>query len=219
MLDCALCESNAGLCAARPPPTVLNFFKPISNGTAKKSVQKRAHVQMTQKRALPQAAQQPLKRPCMNAHDPIDLVSSDKQPEMRAPTPPDYEADIASAPSNGHYRQHGQSHILSTADQWQHVHPDGLAGVSDGHVQDAALSSSVPVIAQTVQEEQVQRSNSSIDPSMAPVRRFKGVPYAPDAGSIQFLTNMGFTHEQATRALKVTQGNIERAANWLLSGM
>ena len=41
----------------------------------------------------------------------------------------------------------------------------------------------------------------------------------PDANSVAFLTNMGFGNDQAVRALKVTQGNIERAANWLLSGL
>ena len=60
---------------------------------------------------------------------------------------------------------------------------------------------------------------TGIQPSTAPVRRFKGVPYMPDANSVAFLTNMGFGNDQAVRALKVTQGNIERAANWLLSGL
>ena len=66
----------------------------------------------------------------------------------------------------------------------------------------------------------MQRADSNnSNPSVAPVRRFRGVPYAPDAASTGFLTSMGFSHDQAVRALKVTQGNIERAANWLLSGM
>lgn len=60
---------------------------------------------------------------------------------------------------------------------------------------------------------------SGIQTNAAPVRRFKGVPYIPDSNSIAFLTNMGFGNDQAVRALKVTQGNIERAANWLLSGL
>ena len=168
---------------------------------------------------MPHVAVQPQKRPCMVSHAPVDLVSSDRQAEIRAPTPPDPEADVTVAPSNGHFRKQEKSHSLSTAHEQQHVHPDVLASVDGSNVHNAAISSSVPVMAQTVQEAQVQRPNSGIDPSIAPVRRFKGVPYAPDAGSIQFLTNMGFAHEQATRALKVTQGNIERAANWLLSGM
>lgn len=30
------------------------------------------------------------------------------------------------------------------------------------------------------------------------------------------LLTLGFTKDQAERALKITQGNVERAANWLL---
>lgn len=187
---------------------MLNFFKPISNGIARQSVQKRA---------LPHVASHPLKRPCMVLQESVDLVSTDRQPEMKAQPP--HEADVTIAPSNGHCKQRAQSHSLATAHQQQPAHQADLVSVDDSHLQDAALGTSVPVIAETVQEEQEQRLNSSINPRVAPVRRFKGVPYAPAAGSIHFLTNMGFTHEQATRALKVTQGNIERAANWLLSGM
>ncbi|KAI3433451.1 hypothetical protein D9Q98_003264 [Chlorella vulgaris] len=39
-----------------------------------------------------------------------------------------------------------------------------------------------------------------------------------DAGSLDALIAMGFTSQQAERALRVTQGNLERAANFLLTG-
>ena len=86
----------------------------------------------------------------------------------------------------------------------------------NGNVQSQAASS----VFQTMQESHLERSDSGgVNPSIAHARRFRGVPYVPDAASTSFLTNMGFSHHQAVRALKVTQGNLERAANWLLSGM
>ena len=36
---------------------------------------------------------------------------------------------------------------------------------------------------------------------------------------VESLLALGFSQDQAVRALKVTQGNVERAANWILSGM
>lgn len=156
----------------------------------------------------------------MPSQEPVDLVSSDEQPDITPQKLPNSRIDVMVAPTNGHCGQHGQSYHQSTSHKQQGVHQEGKPpSIDTCHVQDAAPGSSVPVIAQTAQEEQVQRPNSSINPSVAPIRRFKGVPYAPDADSTQFLTNMGFSHDQAIRALKVTQGNIERAANWLLSGM
>ena len=84
----------------------------------------------------------------------------------------------------------------------------------DGQTQTASS------VLQSMQENHQQRADSGgINPSVAPARRYRGVPYVPDAASTSFLTNMGFTHDQAVRALKVTQGSLERAANWLLSGM
>ena len=40
---------------------------------------------------------------------------------------------------------------------------------------------------------------------------------APDPASIEMLSSMGFNESQATAALKATQGNLERAADWLFS--
>lgn len=39
-----------------------------------------------------------------------------------------------------------------------------------------------------------------------------------DPAAVQALTAMGFTGQQAERALRVTCGDIERAANWILTG-
>lgn len=196
--------------AVRAPPTVLSFFKPISNGTAKKS---------SQKRVLPQVAPPPLKRPCPAPQQTVDLVSNDKQPQSRADKLSDPHEDDVPGHSDGQCRLPQQTHTPSTAHRQLNAEEEGMpATVNRTYVYNAALGSSVSAKTHIAQE--LQRSDSSsIDPSMAPVRRFKGVPYAPDADSIQFLTNMGFTQDQAIRALKVTQGNIERAANWLLSGM
>lgn len=151
----------------------------------------------------------------------VDLVSSDEQPEGRAQTPPHAHGDGLVGPSDGICKQPQQSHSVSIEHTQQDVPQESKpVTVASTHVQDAAVGEGVPAAPQTDQEEHLQRSDSSsINPSMAPVRRFKGVPYAPPADSTQFLTNMGFSQDQAIRALKVTQGNIERAANWLLSGM
>ena len=46
-----------------------------------------------------------------------------------------------------------------------------------------------------------------------------GEPAAADAGSIEMLSAMGFTATQASGALAATQGNVERAADWLMSHM
>ena len=40
---------------------------------------------------------------------------------------------------------------------------------------------------------------------------------APDAASVEMLAGMGFNETQASAALKATQGNLERAADWLFS--
>lgn len=43
----------------------------------------------------------------------------------------------------------------------------------------------------------------------------KRVEMAADDG-VTALLSLGFPKDQAERALKITQGNVERAANWLL---
>lgn len=45
-----------------------------------------------------------------------------------------------------------------------------------------------------------------------------GGPYVPVPADVEMLTALGFAPQQAERALRVTQGNLERAANWLLAG-
>lgn len=40
----------------------------------------------------------------------------------------------------------------------------------------------------------------------------------PDPAGVEVLTAMGFTAQQAERALRVTCGDVERAANWILMG-
>lgn len=41
--------------------------------------------------------------------------------------------------------------------------------------------------------------------------------FVPDANGLEMLMGMGFTEKQATKALKETQNNIERAADWIFS--
>ena len=41
-----------------------------------------------------------------------------------------------------------------------------------------------------------------------------GEAFTADPGSVEMLTSMGFTPPQAMGALKATEGNIERAADW-----
>lgn len=44
-----------------------------------------------------------------------------------------------------------------------------------------------------------------------------GAAFVADANGLEMLMGMGFTDKQATRALKETQNNIERAADWIFS--
>ena len=197
----------------RPPPTVLNFFKPISNGVAKK---------VCEKKAQPQALQQSLKRPRETDHEAVDLLSIDEPLEHKSKEALDAGWGATAAPINGVGREQELSQGLPVVyrqqDELQSANPITI-DVSEDAALDAAVGSKMPS-EPAVQDGEMQRPTSSFVPSnTAPVRRYRGVPYAPDAGSIGFLTNMGFGHDQAVRALKVTQGNLERAANWLLSGM
>jgi ubiquitin carboxyl-terminal hydrolase 5/13 len=41
--------------------------------------------------------------------------------------------------------------------------------------------------------------------------------FKPDEDSIQFIMGMGFTKQQASKALKETNNNLERAADWIFS--
>lgn len=43
------------------------------------------------------------------------------------------------------------------------------------------------------------------------------VTFTPDPNGIEMLTSMGFNVAQATKALKETNNNIERAADWIFS--
>lgn len=39
----------------------------------------------------------------------------------------------------------------------------------------------------------------------------------PDPAALEMVMGMGFTREQATKALKATNNNLERAADWIFS--
>lgn len=41
--------------------------------------------------------------------------------------------------------------------------------------------------------------------------------FVPDENGIELLCGMGFTRQQAIKALKATDNNIERAADWIFS--
>lgn len=106
--------------------------------------------------------------------------------------------------SNGADRHQDEPHRMLTAE------PGVISG---SHMHIAATQVSLDAPQQFAHKQTSSNGTQALAP---PVRRFKG-PYMPDTESIAFLTNMGFANDQAVRALKVTQGNIERAANWLLS--
>ena len=187
---------------------MLNFFKPINTGSAKQSAAKR-HV--------PQASLHAQKKPkCSQAT--VGLVNGNRQALNVGVEP--IQLDVEGPPlltgarqAEPHIRLQGSNQHCTPAVENSSI--SAAAGISNA--EDNLSKGGVP---HNMQEEQIQRTDSSgSNPATSHVRRFKGVPYAPDAGSIHFLTNMGFSQDQAVRALKVTQGNIERAANWLLSGM
>jgi len=187
------------LLSCRPPPTVLNFFKPISGGGVKQAAQKR--------QALP-VALHVQKKPKLSPQTTVDLVTVSRPPASVSVEPIQVDLDDQQGKTLPQLTKQAGSAMPSNS---------STAGMNDNHSVDSVTASSVPG---TVQEETIQRTDSDgLKPATAYVRRYKGVPYAPDPGSVGFLTNMGFNQDQAVRALKVTQGNIERAANWLLSGM
>lgn len=39
----------------------------------------------------------------------------------------------------------------------------------------------------------------------------------PDQAALEMVMSMGFTREQATKALKATNNNLERAVDWIFS--
>lgn len=173
---------------------MLNFFKPISGGRAK---------QPTQKRHVLPAASLGQKKPKLSPQSTIDLVNGSESTQ--------HGTDGQQA------AQDRSLNRLSTSTSPAVPSNNSSASMTESVSIDSRHRGNTPEV---VQEGHLHRTDSNeSNPAVSHVRRFKGVPYAPDAGSISFLTNMGFNQDQAVRALKVTQGNIERAANWLLSGM
>lgn len=56
------------------------------------------------------------------------------------------------------------------------------------------------------------------DPFVMPgVGANTGAAFVADPNGLEMLMGMGFTDKQATKALKETQNNIERAADWIFS--
>lgn len=53
------------------------------------------------------------------------------------------------------------------------------------------------------------------DPFLPPGLENTG--FIPNSEALQFIMSMGFTQEQATKALKATDNNPERAADWIFS--
>lgn len=197
-------QADGLLCIHRPPPTVLNFFKPISNGHAKQPA--------AAKRQVCQAAHSLLKKPKLTAQ--TTVTGKQQPPQFAVDAVVSSDKDKKPAVISDH-----QPKMQTAADvhaiAQMHSHAASQASSNSGLADPAARQAAQAANAQPAY------SNGS-HPSAAPavtVRRYKGVPYAPDAASTSFLTNMGFSSDQAVRALKVTQGNVERAANWLLSGM
>ena len=186
------------LLSCRPPPTVLNFFKPITGGGIKQAAQKR--------QVLP-VALHVQKKPRLSPQSTVDLVSLSGPPASTSVEPTEVDLDDQQGKTSAQFSEQAGSAMPSNS---------STAGMNNHHSVDSRIASSVS----GTDAEVIQRTDSDgLKPAIAYLGRYKGVPYAPDAGSVGFLTNMGFNQDQAVRALKVTQGNIERAANWLLSGM
>ncbi|XP_055311521.1 ubiquitin carboxyl-terminal hydrolase 5 [Sitodiplosis mosellana] len=55
------------------------------------------------------------------------------------------------------------------------------------------------------------------DPFVPPGTDVSGVAFVPDPSGLEMLMGMGFNKVQATKALKETNNNIERAADWIFS--
>lgn len=55
------------------------------------------------------------------------------------------------------------------------------------------------------------------DPFTPPGLDSKNVKFTPDPNGLEMLMGMGFNAAQATKALKETSNNIERAADWIFS--
>ena len=160
----------------------------------------------------------------MSAQVVIDL-DSNRQPDdtdmVQSDRPAVLQTGMQEHPANGVTPETGDTHAA----------PKDNVSVPSGVCPEPELKGASAVVNQDTEQQkaevqvtglssiQTRAGISGIQTNAAPVRRFKGVPYMPDSNSIAFLTNMGFGNDQAVRALKVTQGNIERAANWLLSGL
>lgn len=45
----------------------------------------------------------------------------------------------------------------------------------------------------------------------------ESIAFTPDPEALPIIMGMGFTQEQATKALKATDNNVERAVDWIFS--
>lgn len=55
------------------------------------------------------------------------------------------------------------------------------------------------------------------DPFVPPGTAVSNINFVPDPSGLEMLMGMGFNSDQATKALKETNNNIERAADWIFS--
>lgn len=184
---------------------MLNFFKPIgslsNNGAAV------GRSKLSKSSLLP-----PQKKAKLSSQAVIDIAAETDKPHARVQPEVDRPAVFQTEAALSKTKlQDSKEDVVHSTDTTAEA--DDLDTVVNR--QEAGLRKAVPHPAAEVQAAPL----NVIQTNATAVRRFKGVPYMPDAGSVSFLTNMGFGNDQAVRALKVTQGNIERAANWLLSGL
>ena len=180
---------------------MLNFFKPISGSTK-------------------HPAPHPQKKPKLSSRATADQFHKDNCVSA-VPTP----LSTRTAPSDLSEEQRKDVHGVISEQRSRPASPAFQSSGTNGAAHFTVLSANTGSVktcssSQTVHEAHLQGTDSNGSQiAVNHVRRFKGMPYTPDAGAISFLTNMGFEQQHAIRALKVTQGHIERAANWLLSGM